>query len=1231
VEKGEGTAEDWQRLAEFMQEAVEDSRERTFAGGVARIGAQSAPFFAEFFLSGGVGAVGKKVAKETGKAVVKKSISRIIGSAAIASTKKVASLAGQTALRMPVFSHRVLAGQARKTMPQFATVLPTEPGAKVEFVVLDPGEGQLEAAKNALGDVYIEVFSESTGEVVGLVGGPIKRALGIKPGRVGAREFLRQFGFHGMVGELAEERIGEGLRQAATEIGALDLPQEVPTGEQVAQEAVAFAIPGTAAGVAQRATRPPLPRGAESETAEQLIVQDPKAAKAVAAIKGPVSRKKLKGAVGDALTSEQIGRMNRESFRDLVEQGVQDVGKAAEREVEAALTPPAGAAPTPGAETAAAAPNLRSQYAFPKTKAGQELAAQLRDKLPEGLRKKVRVVGKGNKGFKAADGVEVAEAVGLDEMAQAILTQQTGKPALAIPAEQEAGRAIVRTADEIDTLASVPERRRDAVVKQEADARLAQDYAGERTKLVEVGRDGGQLSDTDTAVAKKIVSQEALAVALGGDVSAVEDAIGLMSAYRRTGTEQARGLRQRFDPNETAIERRKRSVAESLLTPGPKMEAQIHRHLDKGEVSEAKRLEARWAKQYGKLLTALKNAGIDIADIDEILADDVATVRLLGTIQTHKSPFSEALFEYWRNSILSAPTTQAVNIVGNAAFGAWHYTAERLRDGIVNTVVRNPEGVQWGEFQHMAAGILPGLSRGVRNFVRAWDSETPYFELSLGAMGSTKIEEPHIAIEGQKGKIVRAPQRMLLAFDELYKSLFGQMEVGAQAYRIAKADGLRGSQLQKRIADLAADTNSPAWDEAFRVARKLTFQSRESKALDAVLGVRRDIPGFRYLAPFVTTPWNIFGEGLRRSPVGVGHLLADTYRATRGTGSWAKVQEQFGNQLVAWSAVLLLMDNDPDDPWITGAASGARYNTRQRAYRTYPAQSIKVGETWHRYSRIEPMATWLSLAVDVAEALRSEAPLSAITKPFDNLAGQIQGKTFLQGVGDIVEVVERGFDPDALARWASSFAVSWIPNLIRRPGDERHEFVPERGVWAEGPEKIHRWMRRVAQKTGLGFVPDEPKIDLWGRPIRRGIARPPQSDFLWRVTVPMRRQQEDIAVGDRIIMNWNSQHPEAEYSPAAPRPVFTVGGEKRWLTDGEYRQFLELSGRTADIAVQRVASKLNVETPGEAERKVLERIITKSRDAAKKRLLPEWAENPMAERDPELVNRLLEKTVGAAP
>lgn len=1227
VEKEEAVLEDWERLADHMEESVMDARERTFGGGVARITLGSIPFWIDFFASGGFAAVLKTGGKAVAKRAIKKSMSKMFGEAA----SGLGRLAGTTALRMPTFSHRVTAEAFRRATPQFATVIPKDAGDDVEFVVLDEGEGALEATKNALGDVYIEIFSEQTGAVIGLIGGKARRVLGMKPARVGAREFLANFGVHSVAGEVVEERIGEGLREAATQLGALDLPQELPDAEQLAQEAIAFAIPVAGGNVIGRAVRdrPTL------ERARAFVDLHPEESKKIAGIEGKISRSKLKRAAGNTLAAEEVDKMHRSVFRDMlvaaIEERDAEQAEPTQEEAGSESVAPIGLdeAPPEAAEPEAVpdeleGPDFRPSYTFKATKAGRGMVDEIRQMLPEGLRSKVRVAKGGSKQAKTADGEEVASRVGLERMARSVLLKQTGRPDLANPAEGEQGRKLVRASDEIDALSQVPERRRDEVVKMEAQQRLDRDYAGERARMIEISAAGGQLNDADTAVARTIVRQEGLDAGLIGDLPRVREHIGLVQSYRRTRTETARALRQGFDPEESPAERRKRAITETLFRPSAEVEAQIQRHLDRGETGEAKRLENQWAEQYGEILKDLERIGIDLADIDEIVADDVATVRLNGIIQASKASGLDGIFEYWRNSILSAPTTQAANIIGNTTFASSYFTAERLVEAMINTVARQPGNVQWGEFRYLVAGILPGLSRGAKNFYRAWDSEAPFFELSLGREGSTKIEESHVAISGEKGRVIRAPQRMLLAFDELYKSLFGQMEVGAQAYRIAKAENLRGPQLQERMARLVEDTNSPAWDAALAVARKLTFQSRESKALDHLLGLRRTVPGARYVLPFVTTPWNIFGEGIKRSPLGALNLAADVYRAHK-TGKWDKVVSQSANQLIAWSAVLWLMDNDPEEPWITGASEAVKYNTRQQSYRTFQPQSIKIADTWYSYARVEPMATWLSLAVDVANAWNSDRPLELITEPFNNLASQIQNKTFMQGIGDIAEMFDRGFDVDAIGRWSSSFMVSWVPNLVRTTGNNRFEFVPERGVWGAGEDKIARWARRVFQKTGmLGTVTDEPKIDLWGRRARRGLERRPQSDFWWRVLLPIRRHTEDIALGDRIIMNWNSQNPDDLHYPVQPRPVRVLGGEKQWMTDRQYTQFLELSGKLANRLVDDNLG-WNIEQPTSRDMDKLGAMLERSRASAYKSLRTHWLKNSASERDPNLVSRLLEQ------
>src|SRR5690606_3929653 len=147
------------------------------------------------------------------------------------------------------------------------------------------------------------------------------------------------------------------------------------------------------------------------------------------------------------------------------------------------------------------------------------------------------------------------------------------------------------------------------------------------------------------------------------------------------------------------------------------------------------------------------------------------------------------------------------------------------------------------------------------------------------------------------------------------------------------------------------------------------------------------------------------------------------------------------------ATLLALMGaNDEDDPWITGAASENRRGERDLSRRTFPSQSIRIGNTWYSYARVEPFATGLSMAVDLSNALRSGSPTKAIRGMFDSVVGQMKSKTFLSGVGDLLTALESEDSADKIARWSASFAVSWVPNLVRSTGRSFQESYPDRAV-----------------------------------------------------------------------------------------------------------------------------------------------------------------------------------------
>jgi hypothetical protein len=433
-----------------------------------------------------------------------------------------------------------------------------------------------------------------------------------------------------------------------------------------------------------------------------------------------------------------------------------------------------------------------------------------------------------------------------------------------------------------------------------------------------------------------------------------------------------------------------------------------------------------------------------------------------------------------------------------------------------------------------------------------WKTERSQFEIEVGkkhdAEGGVPVHEVgDIAIGGRWGRFVRWPQRALAYIDDFMKTITAHGEAEASAYRIAKSEGHKGDALSERIEELTTDLQSEAWSEAVEESHRLAFQAKPGPLLKGALKSRRVMPGLRYMFPFITTPGNIFKEGIKLSPLGIARPLINKHM----TDKWGITPAMIAEQAVAWTLLYAFLGNDPDDPWITGAPP-----TDYKKKGPYPYTSVKLGGNWYNYGRIEPFATGLALVVDTAGGFWKAKPGSSFTSPVESLAGQAGDKTFLAGVSDIMRIAH---DPGKeLPQWASRFTTSWIPNIVRSSSRNADAEYNERRIWGKGDEWLKHLARRTGQNTELRFAADLPKVDLWGRNVYRSH---PQSTLISKMIAPIKSKPDsDIFIADRLLVRWNNAHPYGGYRPIAPSPMKS---DKTYMTEKEYHDYCLLSGTIA--------------------------------------------------------------------
>ena len=192
------------------------------------------------------------------------------------------------------------------------------------------------------------------------------------------------------------------------------------------------------------------------------------------------------------------------------------------------------------------------------------------------------------------------------------------------------------------------------------------------------------------------------------------------------------------------------------------------------------------------------------------IEDPAHIMRMASAIREARGDATllDKAYELWVMNILSAPATHVANITGNLGSSALNLTLQRGMESLVNLAVRDEKSAQIGEFQYLMKGLMPGISKGYAMAAKAWSAEHDFFEhtvlgtpLELAQLDKTGNSRQ--AISGAKGKLIRIPGRALLFADSMFKTAIGQMEAGAMAYRMAKAEGLTGQKLADRIAVLS--------------------------------------------------------------------------------------------------------------------------------------------------------------------------------------------------------------------------------------------------------------------------------------------------------------------------------------------------------------------------------------------------------------------------------------------
>lgn len=433
--------------------------------------------------------------------------------------------------------------------------------------------------------------------------------------------------------------------------------------------------------------------------------------------------------------------------------------------------------------------------------------------------------------------------------------------------------------------------------------------------------------------------------------------------------------------------------------------------------------------------------------------------------------------EIWINGLLTNPVTHTANLASNAV-KAMAVPAERGVAAGIGALRRaagqDVETVQAREMMATLHGLIQGsvdaLKLPARTLAAAgghvvrWDIQaardlltadyenfgSAYRAFAEGRSiidgGPGKLENPgllkrlqwdttdltgprRVAVQFANlvGAVVRSPGNALQAGDELFKSIAYRQELYARATRAA-AEEFSPEHAEAIYANLVANPPESLSRASIDFAHYQTFTNKLGAYGGAFQTFVNKVPIMRIVFPFVRTPINILKDFTRYTPLPLVQVVRKSFRDEIAKGGpeadimLAKVA--LGTSAIAgvWDLAErgLVRGGGP-----AGPDTGELDNVGQ--------YSIKLGDQWYGFNRLEPMGTLFGAVADLHDIVDKQYEANGDNAHIEDLFKLVliatvknaTSKTWLSGLSSVADAAA---DPE---RYGDSYlrrlGASFVP------------------------------------------------------------------------------------------------------------------------------------------------------------------------------------------------------------
>jgi hypothetical protein len=542
------------------------------------------------------------------------------------------------------------------------------------------------------------------------------------------------------------------------------------------------------------------------------------------------------------------------------------------------------------------------------------------------------------------------------------------------------------------------------------------------------------------------------------------------------------------------------------------------------------------------------------------------------------------------NSYVSSLGTPAVNLL-SALVKAPLIISERAILGLVPG-----NKVKFAETYGMVKGFFEGIAEGVSFAKQGWTEGMPLdTRVNVDQMTGFGKGSTSGPIERGLAPIVTAPTKAGVFVDEWSKAVFRRMQLNALAYRISRGvpeDKLAGQTRDElytklRSVDIGDPTkagNTRAWqaevskispdiaDELVNFAKIQTFQADLGKVGNFLLKARAEHPELVLIAPFIKTPINILKDAL--SYTGAGFFM----NQFKGKRDEAAARLLIGSGIAAMTAQQVLSGN------LTGSYPKDANRRESMIAQNIPEYSVKIGDRWYSYARIEPLASVLGVVSDGVESIVDYARQPKADQKIEKLAADgvlaitknLASKTFLEGISGMLQAIH---DPDRYGgSFVNGFATVLVPGALAQ--------------FARGTDPVQRDVQSFTdalQNRVPGLRTDLPvRYDILGQE---------------RVN-PAYGVMGSLGIASREATQSPLQRQLSEVNFAYTAPERKIRGVE--LSETDYENYSKRSGELVNQYLESVITSPSYNNYSKAQKKmVLEKTAERARSAARNQMLSE--------------------------